>query len=436
MKFKFEDSTQAKVSLARRSRDLAMALTLAVSLQGAFGASRAEAFERTSCSPAFDASLSFHDHLGGRKEASPTEVDLMSVATIWDRLSGQVAAQALRARAEKAAEVVSARAKDAALAALAVQKGVPQYIKRKDHLIESRTFLEYDNFGQLGLAELKLPANFNFEQAMKLNSGRPLIVLANHPLGVADGLALQALVSKARPNQVSALLLADWIKRLLPEAVYEGPESWGRAIPVDISHPDPNAPNFAELSEAIQKVNAQSTRTALKVLRANGAIIIFPAGHVSSFVPGLGGYPNNVQDAPGSWMPSALALARIAKADIVFAHINTVNNKSFYENRKRFGGGNRERIIWFISEAVKLQNRGVNIALSTPMSLEQVVSELNERFKGQTILGTEVDDVSEATLKNQPEVVMEMMRRYTYQSTRFFPQQLDSRYLPQKLAGH
>ncbi len=114
-------------------------------------------------------------------------------------------------------------------------------------------------------------------------------------------------------------------------------------------------------------------------------------------------------------------LARIGNADIVFANVMSVNSQAFYKNRKRFGGGDLERVIWFFSEALAKKGRVIDVELSSPMSLNEVYDRLSEVY-----------NVPRKTLVSDQALTTELMRQYTYQLSIVSPQILDTTDSPQR----
>lgn len=89
----------------------------------------------------------------------------------------------------------------------------------------------------------------------------PLILIANHPYGILDGLMLGHILSQTRGDF-----------RILAHQVFRKAEDLNRIIlPV----------SFDESKEAV-KLNLQTRKTALDYLAQGGAIGIFPGGTVST----------------------------------------------------------------------------------------------------------------------------------------------------------
>lgn len=107
--------------------------------------------------------------------------------------------------------------------------------------------------------ELEVQANVGGLDALPTRG--PLVVVANHPFGVIDGLVLGYLVSRRRAD----------FRILVHSALYRVPEARPYLLPID----------FAETREAT-RVNLASRRAALKDLAAERCIVIFPGGGIAT----------------------------------------------------------------------------------------------------------------------------------------------------------
>ncbi len=123
----------------------------------------------------------------------------------------------------------------------------------------------------------------------------PLLILANHPLGGVDALALCLALERIRPG--GWRLMAN---RMLTEV----PEFQGRLLPLD---PLANG--------ASNGLNRRGLRQAARWLKSGGVLALFPAGRVAPVATREGAS----FDLP--WSPHALRLARTSGAAIALLHI-------------------------------------------------------------------------------------------------------------------
>jgi putative hemolysin len=89
----------------------------------------------------------------------------------------------------------------------------------------------------------------------------PVVMIANHPFGIADGIAALALAERlGRPYRI--LLTAEFMRL---------PELQGVGLPID----------FSETKQALA-VNLATRAEARRLLKDGGTVIIFPAGAVAT----------------------------------------------------------------------------------------------------------------------------------------------------------
>ena len=120
----------------------------------------------------------------------------------------------------------------------------------------------------------------------------PLVVVANHPFGVLDGIVMCALMQKARPDFVA----------LTNSVLRRAPEMAERMLPVD----------FTDSAQA-RRANAATRAAALRHLHEGRAIVIFPAGAVSTSPDWFG----RKLAIDGPWSPFAARLVLQAQAPVV-----------------------------------------------------------------------------------------------------------------------
>jgi putative hemolysin len=127
-----------------------------------------------------------------------------------------------------------------------------------------------------------------------------LLVVANHPHGALDGLAVAALLRRVRPD----------VKLLANQVLHRIPEMRPHLVPIDAFMPG-------------DAQNAAGLRGALRWLRDGHALIVFPAGEVSH----VRAVDGRVVDAP--WREGAARLAARAEAPVLPVWVRGRNSRAF-----------------------------------------------------------------------------------------------------------
>jgi putative hemolysin len=184
-----------------------------------------------------------------------------------------------------------------------LQKQLVQFLRKMIHEDEINAFLtQYAHLGPFEFIEAVLEY-FDFDYRFSnadLNHipavGR-VVIVANHPLGALDGLALIHLIRKVRPdiNVVANSILTQ-------------------------------VPQLEPIILAVDNMGHSTTKEAIsniyKALDRDEAVIIFPSGEVSRV--GATG----VKD--GKWNKGFLNFAKRSNAPILPVHIKAKNSKTFY----------------------------------------------------------------------------------------------------------
>lgn len=160
-----------------------------------------------------------------------------------------------------------------------------------------RLYLDYrrgprtENFWSAAVRALGVDVQFDAQALYALPRSGPLVVVANHPYGVLDGIVISWLVNQLRNDFV-----------VLTNAVLlRAPEVRDFVLPID----------FAGTKEALA-TNVKSRAAARAQLDRGGAVIVFPAGGVSTTPDALGLRP--AVDA--RWQPFVAQLIQRSKASV------------------------------------------------------------------------------------------------------------------------
>ena len=143
----------------------------------------------------------------------------------------------------------------------AVEKMTGQpYLKRlyEDH---RANLVPGESFWAAALRRLEVTLKYNEDALAGVPQTGALVIVANHPFGVLDGLIISFLASKIRTDFI-----------VLTNAVLDQAEEIrGQLLPID----------FAETKEALS-TNLRSRSEAKTHLMGGGCLIIFPAGGAST----------------------------------------------------------------------------------------------------------------------------------------------------------
>ncbi|MEO1204746.1 MAG: lysophospholipid acyltransferase family protein [Pseudomonadota bacterium] len=131
----------------------------------------------------------------------------------------------------------------------------------------------------------------------------PLVMVANHPFGLSDGIVACALAEQlGRPYKV-----------IINNDLLKIPEIKPHALPID----------FAETREAMA-MNIKTRADARKALENGTTIVIFPAGGVATAANPFG----MAEDLP--WKTFVARLVQLSKASVLPLYFNGQNSPAFH----------------------------------------------------------------------------------------------------------
>jgi putative hemolysin len=162
----------------------------------------------------------------------------------------------------------------------------------------------HESFWQAAVRSLALDVRYDAAALARILKTGPVVFVANHPYGVLDGIVISWLVEKVRPDFVV----------LTHAALRRAPEVRDFVLPID----------FSGTKEA-QEINLKSRAAARAQLDKGGAVIVFPAGGVSTAPDRLGVHP--AVDA--RWQPFVSQLIQRSKATVVPIWFGGQNGRLF-----------------------------------------------------------------------------------------------------------
>lgn len=204
----------------------------------------------------------------------------------------------------------------------------------------------------------KLLSYFKFNYQVSNNSlnnipseGR-LLIVANHPIGTLDGLALLKLIRTVRPDV-----------RIVTNQV--------------LSHMEPLQSVFLPVSVFAGQQNLRASyKMMLEALQSDTALIIFPAGEVSRITP------KGIRD--GFWQSGFIKLARRTHCPILPVHIKAKNSAWFYSLStlyKPLG------TLWLVQEMFNKRNQEIKFKVGAPVPYtalaanDETDDQLSQRFR-------------------------------------------------------
>lgn len=133
--------------------------------------------------------------------------------------------------------------------------------------------------------------------------GGPLVLIANHPYGIGDGLAILALAEQLdRPFKI-----------LINNELLKVPEVRPFSLPVD----------FEETKEAL-KTNMATRKEALRLLKEGTTIVVFPGGGVATAQKPFG----RAEEFP--WKTFTAKMIRSSKATVLPLYFDGQNSWLFH----------------------------------------------------------------------------------------------------------
>jgi putative hemolysin len=161
-----------------------------------------------------------------------------------------------------------------------------------------------ESFFAAAVRKLDLDVRFDASALARIPKTGPVVIVANHPYGVLDGIVISWLVEKVRRDFVV----------LTHAALRRAPEVHEFVLPIDFSG-----------DEAATETNLRSRAAARGRLERGGAVVVFPAGAVSTAPDRLGRRPA----IDSRWQPFIAALIQRSQATVAPIWFGGQNSRLF-----------------------------------------------------------------------------------------------------------
>jgi len=162
-------------------------------------------------------------------------------------------------------------------------------------------------FWQDAVDRLNLNPNITFDPGAYIPETGRLVIVANHPFGVIDGLVICSEISKRRND----------FKIITHQVLRQAPAVMHQILPIDF-----------DTTEGALQTNMQTRRDAIRQVKDGGALILFPAGGIS-LAPNVIGPAQDVE-----WKTFAAKLALIKDTTILPVYFTGQNSISYQAARK------------------------------------------------------------------------------------------------------
>ena len=185
-----------------------------------------------------------------------------------------------------------------------VERATGQPTLKRLYFENQRSPRPHESFWQAAVRTLALDVRYDARALARLPKTGPVVVVANHPYGVLDGIVISWLVEKVRSDFVV----------LTHSALMRAPEVRDFILPIDFS-----------ATEEAQSTNLASRAAARAQLERGGVVVVFPAGGVSTAPDRLGRKPA----VDMRWQPFVSQLIQRSKATVVPIWFGGQNSRLF-----------------------------------------------------------------------------------------------------------
>ena len=217
-----------------------------------------------------------------------------------------------------------------------------------------------ENFWQAASKSLRLEVNLNETELHRLPAKGPVLIMANHPFGGVEAIALAQKLSEVRKD---FMFIANNALVIIPEVV-------PYLFPVNIDE-------SKGLSIRVQ--NRTQVQKAIQHLQAEGALILFPAGEVSTaFPPWKKAYDKK-------WSSTVARIAKASQAHVVPVYFSGKNSLLFqfasiflWENPRNFITLSLRNLslilrgLLMVREILRKQNSTIKMRIGNIITYQQI----------------------------------------------------------------
>jgi len=196
-------------------------------------------------------------------------------------------------------------------------------------------------FNTRATTALRLDLQPHFQVPVPAEGG--LLLVANHPMGPLDGLAIAASIESVRQD----------VRTVIWDTIDIPPHARAHFLPLDLS----------DTTVRARRQNVRMRRETIGHLSAGGAVLLFPAGAAE-----ITRHPfATPEEAP--WTPLALHLARAAGVPVLPVNVQAHNSRLFHVASHL---GSTARRALYIRESTRRIGGTIALQFGAPCSLAEL----------------------------------------------------------------
>lgn len=203
--------------------------------------------------------------------------------------------------------------------------------------------------------ELRIAPHRNSTGSVPATGG--LLLVANHPFGVIDGLAIANIVERVRAD----LRIVVWDAITIPQRYRQ------HFIPLDLNEHNRDA----------RRQNARARREMIDHLQSGGSLLLFPAGAAALAERAFS------RPQESTWTPMMARIARASNARVLPIYVGGANSRSFHVVTRLSG---LLRRAWFIRETVARMGASIQPVVASPIVWNSYASEVGGDIEATALL--------------------------------------------------